>query len=125
MTMRDIIYLQSTPSSRGGALTLIMREVCEKHGVTLAELRGVGNQTADMHDARYEAFYRVRVEVNLSYPRIGHVMGGFHHTTVMHGIQKHTDLHGLPCTHAGNMAKRGAETPQSQPAALDLQGETL
>ena len=95
--VRDIIYLNSTPASRGEARDRIMREVCEKHGVTLEELRG-NARPADVCDARHEAFYRMRVEVNLSYPRIGQVMGGFDHATVIHGIEKHAELHGLPST---------------------------
>ena len=99
MTVRDIIYLNFTPASRGAARDRIMREVCEKHGVTMEELRGEA-RPADVCDARHEAFYRMRVEVHLSYPRIGQVMGGFDHATVIHGIEKHAELHGLPSPRA-------------------------
>ena len=108
MIVRDIIYLNAYPPSRGETRARILREVCEKHGVTLDELRGEA-RPADVCDARHEAFYRMRVEVNLSYPRIGQVMGGFDHATVIHGIEKHAQLHGLPSTRAVKASAKGQD----------------
>ena len=66
----------------------IIREVCEKHGIKLNEIMSVRRPTK-ITTARHEAFYRLKNETSMSYPQIGRVMGGFDHTTVLHGVKMH------------------------------------
>lgn len=88
----------------------VLREVCEAHGVRFVDLTGP-SRVKHLTAARHEACYRLRDEVGLSWPRIGTILGGRDHSTIIYGARKHAQTHGLT-----------ELTPQSQPAALDLQG---
>lgn len=67
---------------------IIVREVCEKHSVSIAEI--IGNRRArHLVIARHEAFHRLSTETTMSLPQIGYRMGGKDHTTVLHGIRAH------------------------------------
>lgn len=67
---------------------VIVRDVCEKHGVILADLLSIRRNKAVVA-ARHEAMYRMRHETTLSYPQIGKRMGGRDHSTVVYGVWKH------------------------------------
>ena len=67
---------------------LIIREVCLKHSVKLNEIMST-RRRRNIVDARHEAFYRLKNETSLSLPQIGRMMGGFDHTTVLHGVKRH------------------------------------
>jgi hypothetical protein len=66
----------------------IILEVAYKHGIPLPVLLG-RRRKKWIVAARHEAFYRLSEETTFSLPRIGQVMGGFDHTTVLHGISAH------------------------------------
>jgi hypothetical protein len=66
----------------------IIFEVAEKHGLTIADLKGEGRKVP-VAIARQEAFWRLRTELGLSYPRIGTIFNGRDHSTVIHGIRRH------------------------------------
>lgn len=66
----------------------IKREVCEKHGVTKEEFDGVC-RTDKIVNCRHEAWWRAKQETDLSFSQIGKGSGGKHHTTVLHGVQRH------------------------------------
>lgn len=66
----------------------ILREVCERHNITHAEL--VSRRRQDrLVKPRHEAMYLIARRTSLSLPQIGREMGGFDHTTVLHGIWRH------------------------------------
>lgn len=69
----------------------IVREVAEKHKVTLADIIGPfrGRQFVA---ARHEAMYRLRHEALLSCPVIGRLIGKRDHTTVLNGIRRHAGI---------------------------------
>lgn len=68
----------------------IVKEVCVKHGMTFAEIRG-HCRARDIVAARHEVCYRLATETPLSLPAIGRRLGGKDHTTVLHGIRKHRE----------------------------------
>lgn len=68
----------------------IIWEVAEKHGFSYRELIGKGN-FRHISEARFEAYWRIRVETNLSFPEIGRHFGGRHHTTVLYGLRRHEE----------------------------------
>jgi chromosomal replication initiation ATPase DnaA len=74
--------------------TDIKEEVCKKHGITKEQFDG-----PDRHDkfvnARHEAWWRAKQETDLSYTLIGMRSGGKHHTTILHGVQRHAIKHHL------------------------------
>jgi len=65
----------------------IAEQVCSKHGVTLADIRGPARPRR-IARARHETFARIRRETAFSLPSIGR---WFHkdHTTVLYGARKH------------------------------------
>lgn len=67
----------------------IIREVCIKYGLTKPELFSARRRNP-LPEARHEAMYRMSKETQLSLPAIGRKLGGRDHTTVIHGIRKHT-----------------------------------
>lgn len=66
----------------------IIAEVADKHGLTVSEVKAT-RRKAKIVDARYECFYRLSKETEMSLPMLGRKMGGYDHTTVLHGIRTH------------------------------------
>lgn len=71
----------------------IMKEVCDKHECTLEELKSE-NDRKKLAKARFEAYFLLSTELNMSSPRIGKIMNR-HHSTVLHGIKRHKKLKDL------------------------------
>lgn len=65
----------------------ILAEIMERHNVTMDDLTGF-----DRHftEARNEAFARLH-KAGKSLPWIGRLMGGRHHTSVLHGIRRYRE----------------------------------
>ncbi|SDT96803.1 helix-turn-helix domain-containing protein [Stappia sp. ES.058] len=90
MSGYDIRKLALTPAQK------ILSEVADRHGLTVADLRGRSRGTTIVR-ARQEAMYRLRAELTLSCPTVAGVINR-DHTTVSHGAHAHADRHGLPKT---------------------------
>lgn len=71
----------------------IVRETCEKHKVGVGQVMS-DQRYASVVAARNEVFYRMSRECVLSLPRIGQLLGK-DHTTVLHGIRRYMQKHGL------------------------------
>lgn len=67
---------------------LILREVCELHGVTMDQLTS-HNRSKKFIAARMLAYYRLNKELNLSLPQIGRYIGDRDHSTVFYGIKRY------------------------------------
>ena len=65
----------------------IVNEVAKKHNFTAEDLL-VPSRRKKFVAARHEAFYRMRHELKLPYPRIA-MFFDMDHSTVIHGIKKH------------------------------------
>lgn len=74
---------------------IIKRQVAEKHDITVRAIESRRRWKAIVQ-ARQECMYRLRVELGLNKCRIGRILGGVDHTTVLYGIGCHALLHGLP-----------------------------
>lgn len=72
---------------------LILREVAERHGISLAELRGPCRKRP-FFEARSEAAYRLKM-AGCSYPRIGRLLGNRDHTSAFHAVKKYAARNGL------------------------------
>lgn len=92
--VRDIIYL-STP--KFASRDAILRDVCERYGVQLADVKGK-SRVPRFVLPRHEACYRLKYEAGLSYGRIGQILGGRDHSTIIHGAKKHAQRNGLEAT---------------------------
>ncbi len=72
----------------------ILQRCADNHGVTLADIVGDRRFKPIVH-ARQEAMYRLRDlrthegAHRFSLPRIGQLLGGRDHTTVLHGLKAH------------------------------------
>ena len=88
----------------------ILGEVADATGISVADMRGP-SQCLPIVRARFAAMYRLRHELYMSYPAIGRVMGGRHHTTVMSGVHSFARLHGLPVASRKQRRKPRAPKP--------------
>lgn len=90
---RDYILVQLDPLDES-PLALrqkwkqIVTEVAAKHKIGRVEILSRTRRTPIVA-ARHEAMWRMRAETTLSLPEIGKRLGGFDHTTVLHGVRKH------------------------------------
>lgn len=66
----------------------IIREVSEKYSISEIDICGV-HRRKDIVAARFEVYYRMRMETTLSFTEIAYRVGGRDHTSVMHGVQTH------------------------------------
>jgi hypothetical protein len=74
----------SVPRNKGAQ---ILKEVCEKHQVSLADVISERRHQY-LVKPRQEAMYRLCTETDWSLPRIGRLLGGRDHTTILHGKKK-------------------------------------
>lgn len=64
----------------------ILSAVAHKHGINPEDIMGKSRRR-EIVNARFEVFYRLRVELAFSYKKISHLMKK-DHTTVLHGVNK-------------------------------------
>lgn len=81
----DVVHPLPSPL----AWRTIVSEVCLAHGVTYLELCSI-RRAVRIVAARQEAAYRLHHETTMSLPQIGFKLGGKDHTTILHGIRRHT-----------------------------------
>jgi chromosomal replication initiator protein len=67
---------------------LIMREICEQHGISMDQLIS-HNRAKHLIEARMLAYYRLKTELNLSLPQIGRCIGNRNHATVFYGVKRY------------------------------------
>tara|TARA_R110000868_G_scaffold378314_2_gene643760 strand:+ start:252 stop:659 length:408 start_codon:yes stop_codon:yes gene_type:complete len=73
----------SSPSSE------IIYRVAQKHGVSVADIKGQSRRPMFVK-ARQEAAYEIREQRGLSLPQISKMLGDRDHTSILHGIKRHT-----------------------------------
>jgi len=69
----------------------IVSVVASKHGVTEPEIYSARRYKRIVH-ARQEIMYEIAKRKGWSLPRIGSFLGGRDHTTVLHGIRRHSRI---------------------------------
>jgi chromosomal replication initiator protein len=69
----------------------ILETIAHEYGVSLEELTS-SNRSQRIAFPRQIAMYMLREESELSLPKIGEILGGRDHTTIMYGHEKITDL---------------------------------
>ena len=74
----------SVPRNRGAE---IVKEVCEKHGLKIEDVISERRHQYLVRP-RQEIMYRLCTETDWSLPRIGRLLGGRDHTTILHGKRK-------------------------------------
>lgn len=85
---RDVINIvTSMPSEAMPLYKRIMREICQKHQVTMVNLLS-DRRARHIVAARYEAMYRMSEEAGMSLPAIGRRFNK-DHTTCLYGIRKY------------------------------------
>lgn len=86
-TGRDWLRIATPAAPSVGQAKRIMREICEKYGVTQIDLIS-DRRTANLVRPRQHACWRLRHETTLSYPSIGKLMGGRDHTTAIASVRR-------------------------------------
>lgn len=84
-------------NSKHPSPTEIINWTSLKYGVTPDALKARHSPTSDIHSIRDEAIYKIhqlcrrsyQTEKRLTFARIGEIMGGRHHATIIHSIKKH------------------------------------
>jgi hypothetical protein len=66
----------------------ILKEVAEKHGITIQDLKGPCRRLKYALP-RHEAAYRIVKELGFSLPKTGRVLGKRDHTTILNSVRKH------------------------------------
>lgn len=79
------------PESRKIEPEHILKTIAHEYGVSLEELLSA-NRSQRIAFPRQIAMYMLREESELSLPKIGEILGGRDHTTIMYGHDKITDL---------------------------------
>lgn len=79
-------YVGETPKASSAAE--VLRQVCSKHRVSKDALVGPLRHKQVLA-ARHEAAFRIVVEVGLSYPQTGRLLGGRDHTTILNSVRRH------------------------------------
>jgi chromosomal replication initiation ATPase DnaA len=64
----------------------VLRAVAAHHKISPSEITGKSRKR-HVIKARFEVFYRLRVDLNFSYPKISQLMTK-DHSTVLHGVNK-------------------------------------
>src|SRR3954469_21443926 len=85
---------------RGLSIAEIIATVATETGLTVAMLVG-DRRSRPIVAARHLAYWRVARETGASLAAIGRAFGDRDHTTIIHGIRKHEQRHGL---HSPEMA---------------------
>ncbi len=93
---REVIHTFSTvqpktesPIFRRVTWKTIALDVCSKYGVSMLDLLS-HRRDRQIVKARYEAFWRCRVETTMSLTQMG-TRFNRDHTSCLHGIRKHTE----------------------------------
>jgi len=71
----------------------LLAMVAIEHGITRDELMS-SSRRLHIVRARHDAFYRLVKDLQYGYSDVGRVFGK-DHTTIMHGVRKHCEVHGL------------------------------
>lgn len=66
----------------------IIRDVAQKHGVTVAQLHG-NQRVREVVFARYEACWRCWTEAGATYSSIARALGNRDHSGVMHAVKQY------------------------------------
>jgi chromosomal replication initiation ATPase DnaA len=66
----------------------ILKEVAEKHGITIQDLKGPCRRLKYALP-RHEAAYRIVKELGFSLPKTGRVLGKRDHTTILNSVRKY------------------------------------
>ncbi|MBN9434011.1 MAG: hypothetical protein J0I45_16390 [Bosea sp.] len=86
---------KGSKSGPDAALEDIILRVSVTSGIARKELVWGGRQAA-LSIARHEIMYLAAVETSLSLPEIAERLGGMDHTSIIHGIRRHSERTGLP-----------------------------
>lgn len=79
-------YIGESPKASTAAE--VMRQVCSKHRISKDALVGPLRRK-NILAARHEAAFRMIVEVGMSYPQAGRLLGGRDHTTILNSVRRH------------------------------------
>lgn len=98
----------------------ILHAVARLHGIEASEILGTSRKK-HIINARFEVFYRLRIDLRMSYTKISQLMKK-DHTTVLHGVTKFRQLildRRIEVTEDGHL-RFGNHLPEDRTHSLDL-----
>lgn len=90
----DRVVDGTVPMRKRAAFAAILADVCERHGVSLQELRGKG-RARPLSLARQELEYRMRADLGMSSSAVADFLRR-DRSSVIFGSESHARRHGLP-----------------------------
>ncbi len=81
-------FTYGDPEQQSPSMMRIIREVAAEHDLTEGAIVGE-RRTKEIVAARQHAMWRLAQEQRWSLARIGRVLGGRDHTTIIHGVRRH------------------------------------
>jgi len=87
VALRDWLSLAPAKALRRATSVIVLNTVCDRMGFSRVELIGEC-RTGDVVKARQIACWLMRKHSGISYPRIGGILGGRDHTTILHSCRK-------------------------------------
>jgi len=90
LTYGDVDEAPQSESVKAFRSRAIIAQVCQKYRLSKTTIRS-HRRSRYIIQARYEAMWRMKEETTLSLPQIGRIMGGFDHTTVLHGCRRYEE----------------------------------
>ena len=88
LTVRELSRLSDRDLYDLGINRTEIYRVAKKHGVSVADIKGQSRKQMFVY-ARQEAAYDLRKQRNLSLTKIGQMLGGKDHTTILYAISAH------------------------------------
>ena len=83
----SIGYVSGDESDGHTSIARIQKIVAAHYGITIEQLK-LRSNTKQVLEPRQVAMYLCKTLTKMSYPEIGRLFGGKHHTTVMHSVEK-------------------------------------
>lgn len=73
----------------------VMTDVATENGFTFSDLL-LPSRKRKLSHTRFEAMYKAYVHCpHMSLPEIGRMLGGMDHTSVLHGLRRHCEMHDI------------------------------
>lgn len=94
---------------------IVLKEVCTRYGIERDALVAKC-RTQRLAYARQEAMYFLRT-MGYSYPAIAKFLGGFNHTTIMHGVKAYAERTGLHSPYVNHKKFTLPPLPKTGPLA--------
>jgi hypothetical protein len=112
------------PNKRAKARCIVVEE-CRNHDVAFDEIMYGRDRSKRIRMLRWLCWWRIRNEVQMSYPEIGRLFEGYDHSSVIHGVRRIAEIlkqgvHPVPPVPPPKKATSGPERGKPAPQKIKL-----